>query len=53
MKTKNLRKRLTLNKRTVATLEDDKMKKVWAGMPVSEGITGCPSCTFPTNQNTT
>jgi len=46
MKTKNFSKKLNLNKRTVATLNDDEMKKLRGGDPDSTD----PDCTCPTSE---
>jgi natural product precursor len=48
MKTKKLSKKLYLNKRTVATLNDDEMKKLRGGGGATEEET-TPKCTCPTS----
>ncbi len=43
MKIKKFNKRLSLNKKTIADLNNKEMKNLHGGGPVSE-LTDCPSC---------
>lgn len=49
MKKRIFNKKLTLNKKTIATLTDEEMTAINGGYPIS-GMTECPECPFFTYQ---